>query len=89
VFPLIAVLALCYVWWRLLLSYRQLNAAKYQVIDQYEKMLPARPYVSAEWRLLGEGNDPKLYKSMTDIEKSVPIIFGLLYLIGAALIIFS
>ncbi len=83
IFPLIAVLALCYVWWRLLKSYRQLNTAKYKVIGEYERQLPSSPYWSAEWKALGEGNDPELYKPLTDVEKWVPIIFGLLYIIGS------
>ncbi len=89
IFPLVAVLALCYVWWRILQSYRQLNAAKFKVIGEYERRLPSSPYVSAEWRSLGEGKDPKLYKPLTDVEKWIPQIFGLLYLIGSILIIFS
>ncbi len=89
ILPLIAILALCYVWWRLILSYRQLNSAKFKVIDWYEKRLPTSPYVSAEWRALGEGKDPKLYKPLTDVERWIPLLFGLLYLIGSALIVFS
>ena len=88
IFPLVAVLALCYLWWRLLKSYRQLNTAKYKVIGEYERRLPSSPYWSAEWKALGEGKDPKLYKPLTDVEKWIPPVFGLLYLIGAVAIIF-
>ena len=88
IFPLVAVLALCYVWWRLIKSYRQLNTAKYKVIGEYERRLPSSPYWSAEWKALGEGNDPNLYKPLTDVENWVPVIFALLYVIGTIVIIF-
>jgi hypothetical protein len=59
------------------------------VIDEYERRLPSRPYVSAEWRALGEGKNPKLYKPLTDVEKWIPLIFGILYLIGAVFTVLS
>ncbi len=82
----IAAIVLCYVWKRLINSYRQLNTAKYAVIGEFEKNLPASPYWSAEWNALGEGKDPKKYKQLTAVEKWVPIIFICLYLLlGAAI----
>lgn len=87
VFPLIAVQALCYVWWRLMKSYRQLNAAKYKVIGEYEQKLPTSPYWSAEWRLLGEGKNPELYKPLTDIENWVPLLVSIVYIVGAIIIV--
>ena len=89
IFPLVALLVLCYVWWRLLRSYRQLNKAKYQVIGEFERKLPASPYWAAEWKLLGERKDPAVYKPLTDVENWVPIIFGGLYIIGTIAVIFS
>ena len=82
IFPLIAVLALCYVWWRLMKSYRQLNTAKFKVIGEYERQLPSSPYWGAEWEALGAGKDPKLYKQLTDVENWVPIVFAVIYLGG-------
>lgn len=86
IFPLIAVLAICYVWYRLLLSYRQLSSAKYKVIGEFERMLPSSPYWSAEWKAMGEGKNPNLYRPLTDVERNVPIIFAFLY-IGAFILI--
>lgn len=86
-FPLLPILMMCYVWWRLLHSYRQLNTAKYQVIGEYEKRLPSSPYWSAEWKILGEGKDRKLYQPLTNIEKWIPIAFAFLYLIGFMIIL--
>lgn len=86
--PLIMSLILCYLWWRLLKSYRQLNSAKYQVIIEYEKRLPSSPYWT-EWKILGEGKSHKLYKPLTDIENKVPVIIGLIYITIVSAILFS
>jgi len=83
----IAAIVLCYVWKRLINSYRQLNTAKYAVIGEFEKRLPSSPYWSAEWNALGEGKDPKKYKQLTAVEKWVPIVFMCLYLLLCAAIV--
>jgi hypothetical protein len=88
IFPLISLLALCYVWWRMIRSYRQLNTAKYRVIGEFETRLPSSPYWSAEWKLLEEGKNPKIYQPLTDVEYWIPIIFGFIYLIGFVVISF-
>lgn len=80
--PLLGALALCFVWWRMVLSYGQLNTAKYRVIGEYERMLPSSPYWAAEWKALGEGKDPMLYRPLTDVENWIPVVFGLFYVIG-------
>ncbi|MCA9945336.1 MAG: hypothetical protein KC449_17755 [Anaerolineales bacterium] len=89
IFPLIAVLALCYVWYRLLLSYRQLNSAKFKVIGEYEKILPSSPYWSAEWNAMGKGKNPKLYRPLTDVEQYVPMIFAVLYIGAFVMLLFT
>ena len=89
VIPLIGLLTLCWTWWRLNLSYKQINNAKFRVIDEFEKHLPAKPFVSAEWQILGGGKNPKLYRSLSDVENWVPTIFAGLYLLGAILILVS
>jgi len=78
--PIIALLVLCFVWWRIVRSYRQLNSGKYAVILDLETMLPAAPY-AAEWKALGEGKDPRRYLPLTHVENWVPRLFGLLYLL--------
>jgi hypothetical protein len=79
-FPILGVVTLCYVWWRLIFSYRQLNAAKYIVIGEFEKQLPTSPYYAAEWKALGEGKDNKKYFPLTHLENYIPLIFAFLYL---------
>lgn len=78
--PLIALLLLCYLWWSVVNSYRQLNSGKYKVVLALEQMLPVAPY-HAEWIALGEGRDRKLYRPLTYEEKWVPVCFGVLYLL--------
>ena len=87
--PLSAVLALCFSWWRLIESYRQLNTAKFRVIGEFERKLPAGPYWFAEWKALGEGKDPRLHKTLAGIENRVPAIFGFLYVMAAIIFLMS
>lgn len=76
--PFIAVITLCYVWWRIVHSYRQLNSGKFKVIHELEQRLPAAPW-DAEWKVLGEGKQPGLYRPITHVENYVPLCFALLY----------
>lgn len=76
--PIVALLILCFVWSRIVLSYRQLNSGKYKVVQEMERLLPAAPY-AAEWVAMGEGHDPRLYLPLTHVEIWVPRLFGLLY----------
>jgi hypothetical protein len=76
--PFLAVILMCFVWWRVVVSYRQLNSGKFKVVHALEKMLPTAPY-DAEWNALGAGKDRKLYLPLTHIENWVPVCFGALY----------
>jgi len=76
--PLLAVMLLCFVWWRVVHSYRQLNSGKFKVVHGLEQMLPVAPY-DAEWNALGSGKNRKLYLPLTHIENWVPVCFGGLY----------
>lgn len=76
-------LVLCIVWWWILRSYRNLNSAKFKVVGQLEKKLPASPYWSAEWNHLGSGRDIKKYLPLSFLEQFVPIIFLILYVLLA------
>jgi hypothetical protein len=80
--PLIVVLGDCAAWWWLVRSYRQLNTAKFKVVGALEERLPASPYWRAEWVALGEGEDWRKYLPLTHLEQWIPILFGLVYLIG-------
>lgn len=82
----IAGLLLCYSWYRLMKSYRDLNSGKFRVVHAIERYLPIRPY-DAEWTSLGRGKDPKLYLPFTHIETKVPWIFFSVY-VGLIVIAF-
>ena len=73
-----------YIWYRILKSYRQISAAKYQVVHDLESQLPVAPY-DKEWEKAGRGQDPKLYIPLTKVEAWVPWVFGSGYLIAIAL----
>jgi hypothetical protein len=89
VFPLIVVLGECAAWWWLVRSYRQLNSAKFVVVGLLEKRLPASPFSTAEWNLLGEGKDWRKYLPLTHLEQWLPILFALVYLIGFVVVVAS
>lgn len=71
-------ISLCYLWYRIIRSYRDLNTAKFAVIHEIEKWLPLSPY-DAEWEAMGRGEDPQRYKPFTHIETGVPWVFVLLH----------
>jgi len=70
----LAGIILCWAWLRIIRSYRNLNTAKFAVINEIEKRLPIRPY-SAEWEAVGKGEDPKRYKPLSHVEVAVPLVF--------------
>ncbi len=70
----VAAVVLCYLWYRIIRSYRDLNSAKFKVIHAIEGQLPLRPY-DAEWESVGRGKDPKLYLPFTHVEAVVPWLF--------------
>jgi hypothetical protein len=71
-------------WFYLVQSYRQLNSGKFKVIHAIEQNLPLALY-KAEWKALGEGRDPKIYRPLTKIEIYAPLTFALLYALILAL----
>ena len=81
----IAGIALCHWWYRLILSYKQMNSGKFLVIHEIEKELPLAPY-DAEWIALGKGKNPRIYKPFTEVEMKIPWIFIFLY--AAAILFF-
>ena len=74
---------LCFVWWRLITSFRQLSKGKFDVIHALEERLPARVF-AAEWAALGCGEDPKQYRPFTGTEAKTPIVFTVLHLLFVA-----
>ena len=73
----LAGVATCLAWFALIRSYRALNKAKFVVIDELERLLPARLF-DKEWRQLER---TFLHLQLTQVEQFVPAIFGAIYLI--------
>ncbi|MFD8507923.1 hypothetical protein ACFV2L_35130 [Streptomyces sp. NPDC059687] len=84
---LVILLSQCAAWWAIVRSYRQLNAAKWQVIGLLEERLPAFAYSRAEWILLGEGRDWRRYLPLTHVEQWVPVIFAASYVLGSVALV--
>ncbi len=78
----VAGMVLCYLWYRLIRSYKDINSGKFKVVHAIEKLLPLHPY-DAEWTALGKGEDPKLYLPFTNTEMVVPWVFFAIHLIVA------
>jgi hypothetical protein len=79
----VAGIAISYMWYRLVRSYKDLNTAKFKVVHEIEKNLPISPY-DAEWEAVGRGENSKLYLPFTYIEIFVPWMFLALHLIVLA-----
>lgn len=77
--PFIGIV-ICHSWWQAVCSYRKLAQAKFRVIHRLERKLPAALF-ETEWEILGRGKDKKKYYPLSRVEKNVPLIFILLYLI--------
>jgi len=75
----LAGLLLCLVWYRIIHSYRQLNAVKFEIVHALEQRLPIRLF-EAEWKHAGRGKDGTRYAPLIGLEKQVPAVFALLYL---------
>jgi len=67
-------------WYNIIISYRDLNSVKWQVVQDIEKRLPISPY-DAEWDAVQRGGNPKLYRPISHIESWVPGVFLFLHLI--------
>jgi len=77
----LAGIAISFMWYRLIRSYRDLNSAKFQVLHQIEKRLPISPF-DAEWEAGGRGKDSSLYLPFTHIEVGIPWVFLFLHLVA-------
>lgn len=71
-------IAIAILWLIILRSYRQLNSAKFRVIHDLEKMLPAAPF-DKEWELLGQQRMASRYLALSRIEQCVPLCIAGLY----------
>jgi hypothetical protein len=83
--PVVGVLV-SLVWYRIIASYRNLNAIKFQIIHELEQEMPAALY-DYEWFKAEEGRG-KTFRPLSHLELWLPRVFVLLYalfiVIGAA-----
>ncbi len=71
-------------WFLGLRSYRDLNSAKFKVINEMETQLTVQAF-SAEWRYLKEDRVPGWrgrYREQGTVESWVPVLFGFVYVIA-------
>ena len=66
-------------WFSLVISYKDLNTAKFKVIHELEDHLPAAVF-RYEWHLCEQGQG-KAYWPITHLERWIPLIFVVVYLI--------
>lgn len=66
-------------WYRIITSYRDLNTVKFKVIHELEQHMPAALY-DYEWQKAEEGRG-KTYHPLSHLERWVPIIFMILYVL--------
>lgn len=76
----IAGITICYLWYRIIVSYKGLNSAKFKVIHAIELRLPLALY-DTEWEMLGRGEDKKIYWPFSHIELHVPKIFIVIFVV--------
>ena len=74
----IVTMLVCFMWWRLLASYRAINDAKFKVIHKIELTLPFPLF--AEEEQLYKASRKTGYRPLSCIEQSVPAIFAIVNL---------
>ena len=76
----------CYLHWKFLGMYKEVIGVKFDIITKMEDNLPVSLYSQESNQI-----DSKLKKGKTfsDTEKSIPLVFGSIYLIVFVLIIFQ
>ncbi len=82
-FILVSGVVVCIIWIIFIRNYKLLNTEKFNVINNIEKHLPVMPF-NDEWKRLKSN---KKYKDSTKLEKTLPIMFIILYLIAFVAII--
>lgn len=75
------------VFWILINSYKQLNAAKFEILHRIENKLPIELYKD-EWDALGQGKDIWKYFPFSHVEKIIPAVFIISYFILILIILF-
>lgn len=80
---LVSGIVVCILWILFIRNYKLLNTVKFEVINEMEKKLPSQPF-NDEWDKL-EGN--KKYRDGTKLERLLPIMFIVLYIVVSIVIL--
>ena len=72
-------MAICALWFGTIRSFRQLNKAKFLVINEMEQSLPYACY-KREWELMKGRAKERKYLTPTQVVEAVPILFIIPYL---------
>lgn len=78
-------LIVCFIWWSLVDSYKDLNTAKFAVIHEMEEHLPVALF-KHEWFVCGHNRKKKdkpvedRYIPLTHLERWIPVAFAVLYI---------
>lgn len=75
--------ALCVLWYLSIVSYKQLNRGKYEVISSMEEHLPAEPF-NDEWEVLDKGQNWRTFVTHTRVERKIPGVLAIPYLLISA-----
>ena len=65
-------------WILVIRSYRQLNTEKFRVLHELERKLPFQFFI-LEWDPESTGGQSARYRQLTDVERSLPAVFLVLW----------
>ncbi|MET8865820.1 hypothetical protein ABZW11_23025 [Nonomuraea sp. NPDC004580] len=80
-FPIIALIVQCVIWFFLIRSYRLLNSRKYRLIGQLEEKLPALLW-KAEWIPMTQQAGLLRFWRFSLLEQWTPVLFAVIYSSG-------
>jgi hypothetical protein len=82
----IAGLLVSLTWFSLIKAYKDLNTAKFKVIHELEDHLPVALF-RYEWHSCEQGKG-KAYKPITHLERWIPLVFAVVYVVLAGFAVF-
>lgn len=85
IFLLVMGIVISVAWFLHILSFKKLNEAKFTVICSMEKRMETRPFTD-EWNELSES---KKYSNQTTIERILPVLFGIVFVVMIIMAIFT
>lgn len=77
-------LMFCFIWGRMIQSYKTLNGSKFEVIQLMERHLPLSPFKAEEFI---QDNGPTKHRSLTSVERWVPAAFAVLHILSSVFLV--